>query len=80
MLRALSLLPFELLETASMDAITYKSFVLLALTLGVRRGKLSALRRGQFVRPAVDWSLVCYTWICRLFLKRPKEDSLQSLI
>ena len=54
----LSLAPFELLETTSLDASTYKSFVLIALTLGARRGELCASRRGQFVHPAVHWSFI----------------------
>ena len=58
MLRVLSLAPFEPLETASLKAITYKTFVLIALALGARRGEFCALRRGQFVRPAEDWSFV----------------------
>ena len=33
-------------------------FVLIALALGAHRGELSAIRRGQFVRPAEDWSFV----------------------
>ena len=54
MLHELSLALVELLETTSLDAITYKSFVLMALTLDARRGELCALRCGQFLRPAVD--------------------------
>ena len=57
-LRALSLAPFELLANASLEAITYKTFVLIALALGACRGELWALRRGQFVRPVEDWSFV----------------------
>ena len=52
------LAPFEPLDTASLEAVSYKTFVLIALALGARRGKLCALRRGQFVCPAEDWSFV----------------------
>ena len=54
-LRALSLALFEPLETASLEAITYKTLVLIALALGAPRGELCALRRVQFLRPAEDW-------------------------
>ena len=57
-LRAFLLAPFEPLETASLEAVTCKMFVLIALTLGAHRGELCALRRGQFVCPAEDWSFV----------------------
>ena len=57
-LRALSLAPFELLETATLEAITYKTFVLIVLALGTHRGKLCSLRRGQFIRPTEEWSFV----------------------
>ena len=55
-LHAFSLAPFELLATVSLEAITFMTFVSIALALGMRRGELCALRRGQFVRPAVYWS------------------------
>ena len=60
MLCTLSSAPFQPLETAicMLEAITYKTFVLIALALGTRRGELCALRRGQFVRPAEDQSFV----------------------
>ena len=58
MLRAFTLAPFEPLDTVSLEAVTYKTFVLTALTLGARRRELCVLRRGQFVRPAEDWSFV----------------------
>ena len=74
-LRALSLAPFEPLATASLEAIAYKTFVLIALALFARGGELCVLHHGQFVRPAEDWSLFCYTQIRRLFLKRPQLDS-----
>ena len=41
-LRALSLAPFEPFATASLVAITYKMFVLIALALRARRGELCA--------------------------------------
>ena len=57
-----SLALFEPLDTASLEAVTYETFVLTALVLGARRGKRCALRRGQFVCPAEDWSFVlCYS-------------------
>ena len=49
---------FEPLEAVTLEAIKYKMFVLIALTLGAHRDELCALRRGQFVHPAVDWSFV----------------------
>ena len=57
-LHAFMLAPFEPLDSASLEAITYKIFVLIALTLGTREGELCALCRGHFVRPAEDWSFV----------------------
>ena len=42
-LRALSL------ETASLEAITYKAFVVTALALGARRGELCAFVASSFV-------------------------------
>ena len=51
-LRAFTLAP---LDSASLEAITYQTFALIALALGTRRGKLCALGQGQFVRPAEDW-------------------------
>ena len=59
-LRTLLLAPFEPLATASLEAITYKTFALIAFALGTRRGELCALRRDQFVRPAEDWSFVLF--------------------
>ena len=47
---------FEPLD--SLEAITYKMFVFIALALGAHSGKLCALRRGQFVHPTEDWSFV----------------------
>ena len=60
MLRVFSLAPFEPSATAYLGAITYKTSVFIALALGARRGELCALRRGQFVRPAEDWSFVLF--------------------
>ena len=40
---AFTLAPFELLDTSSLEAVTYKTFVLTALTLGARRDELCAL-------------------------------------
>ena len=57
-LHTFTLAPFEPLDTASLEAVTYKTFVLIALALGARRGELCALRRGQFVHPAEDQSFV----------------------
>ena len=54
MLRAFSLAPFEPLDTASLEAIMYKMFVLIALALGARKGELCMLCRSQFVRSAED--------------------------
>ena len=51
-----TLAPFEPLDSASLEAVTYKTFVLTALALGARRGELFALSQGQFVHPAEDWS------------------------
>ena len=42
-LHVLSAAPFEPLEQASLEATTCKAFVLIALTLGARRGELIAL-------------------------------------
>ena len=55
---AFTLVPFEPLDSASLEAITCNMFVLIALALGARRGELCALHQGQFVRPAEDWSSV----------------------
>ena len=57
-LHAFSLAPFEPLDTMSLKAVSYKMFVFSALALGACRGELCALRHGQFVRPAEDWSVV----------------------
>ena len=57
-LRMLSMAPFEPLQQASLEATTYKAFVLLALALGARRGELIVLQIGPFIRPAEDWSFV----------------------
>ena len=57
-LHALTLAPFESLVTVSLEAVTYKTFCFSALALGARRGELCAFRRGQFIRPAEDWSFV----------------------
>ena len=46
-LRAFSLASFEPLETATLEAITYKTFVLIALSLGTHRGEHCTLRRGR---------------------------------
>ena len=74
---ALLLAPYEPLENATLQAITYKTFVLIALALGARGGELCALHLGQFVCPAKDWSFFfCYTQIHCLFAKRPREVSL----
>ena len=43
---------------ASLDAIPYKIFVLITLALGARTIELCALRRGQFVCLAEDWSFM----------------------
>ena len=43
-LRAFTLAPFEPLDTALLEAVTYKTFVLTALPLGARRGELCTLR------------------------------------
>ena len=45
---AFTLAPFEPLATTLLEAVTYKTFVLLALAL--------CACRGQFVRPAEDWN------------------------
>ena len=39
-LRAFTLAPFELLYSASIEAVIYKTFVLTALALGARKGEL----------------------------------------
>ena len=62
-LRALSSAPFEPLDTVSLEAITCKTFVLIVLALGARRGELCALRRSQFICLAEDWSfLLLYSY------------------
>ena len=57
-LQAFLLAPFELLGSASFQSVTYKTSVLIVFTLGAHKGKLCALRHGQFTRPAEDWSFV----------------------
>ena len=57
-LHAFTLAPFEPLDFASIKAVTYKTFVLIALPLGTRRGEFCALCRGQFVRTAENWCFV----------------------
>ena len=57
-LRAFSQAPLEPLDSTSLQAVSYKTFVLVALALGTHRGKLRALHRGHFVHPAEDWSFV----------------------
>ena len=54
----ITLAPFEPLDSASLEAIMYTTFVLIALALGTCRGKLRALHRDRFVRLAEDWSFV----------------------
>ena len=49
----ISLALFEPLETATLEAITYKTFVLIAPPPG-----RCALRHGQLVRPPQDWFFV----------------------
>ena len=58
MLRPFALAPLEPLDSASLEVVTYKTFVLTALALSARRGGLCALRRGQFIRSTEDWSVV----------------------
>ena len=79
-LHALLLAPFEPLNTTSLEDITYKTFVLIALALGDLRGELCTLRRGQFVRSEKAGLLCCYILIRRLFPKGPRKNSLQSRI
>ena len=56
LLHAFSLAPFGPLATASLEDVTFLTFVSIALDLGARRGELCALHRGQLVRPVADWS------------------------
>ena len=59
MLKAFSLPPFELIQQASVEALTYKILALVALALGARRGELIGLRRDHcFICPAEYWSFV----------------------
>ena len=58
MLRVFSLATYEPLETATLEAISCRTFVLIPLTLDARRGEICTLRHGQFVRPSVDWCFV----------------------
>ena len=57
-LHAFTPAPFELLDSASLQAITYKELVLVTIPLGARRGEFFALHRGQFIFPAEDWSFI----------------------
>jgi hypothetical protein len=50
--------PFEPLQTASFEHLSYKTVFLLSLATGARRGELLALRRGVFIKPTEDWSKV----------------------
>ena len=59
MLKAFSLPPFEPIQQTLVEALTYKTLVLVALALGACRGELIALRRDRnFICPAADWSFV----------------------
>ena len=51
-LRAFTLAPFEPSVTALLEAVSYKTFVLIALALGACRGELCTLCPGQFVHLA----------------------------
>ena len=55
MLRTFTLAP---LDPTSIEAVTYKTFVLTALSIGARMGEFCALRCGQFIRPAEYWSFL----------------------
>ena len=81
MLKAFSLPPFKPIQQASVEALTYKALVLLALSLGARRGELISLHQDHnFIRPAENWSFVLLYSDRLSCLKQPGARSLQSPI
>ena len=78
MLKSVSSPPFEPIQQALVEALTYKTLVLVALALGAHRKELIALCRDHnFIRLAEDWSFVLL-YFDQAFMPKTARGSLPT--